>query len=283
MGRSGSTDDELTPSEQHRFQQPPERLRGGDGRRPAAVALVVVAMLALLAWQPWAPDHSATVSNGSPSPAIARSDASPAQTSTAGAVGAPTATPVVGPSPAGPSFYVSILDNQWTVVALVTPYQPASTEEPATPHNRPEPWSQAGPFLVLQQGLIPLATPAERTSERTPVCPPTGVPRDRSAVPLPAGRVAYVGVTIPGSVPRAHVTAAIVGGPTGTLTRATEPVVRLAGMDEGRRYVIPSAGSGGAVLWARTTAGPLPPGTYRFEVASPGTAGNRYLYACVAP
>lgn len=278
MLRSGSPGD-ATPPEPSRFRQPPERLRAGSRGRPAAATAVVVGVVTLLAWRPWAPAGPLNGPTPSPSRPTAGADA-------AGPTSVPVAGGATAPSRLGspdPSLYVSILDNQWTVVALVTPYQPVSTEEPATPHNRPARWSQAGPFLVLQQGLIPLAWPAEREGGATDICPPAGVPRDRNAVPLPAGRVAYIGVTVPGSVPRAHVAATIVGHPAGTLTRAPQPVVKLAGMDEGRSYVIPSAGPGGAVLFTGSTPGLLPAGTYRFAVTSPGATGNSYLYACVAP
>jgi hypothetical protein len=284
VGRSASTDDDhIASTLPHGYQQPPERLRGGDRRRPTTVALVIAAVLALLAWQPWGSDNGAIVPPDSPTPAIARVDGSRAPSSATDGTDAPMPTPAADLRAVDSAFYVSITDNEWTVVALLTPDAPRSTEEPATQHNAGAAWSPVGPFLVLQQGLIPVETPVERAADPGAPCSPRGVPRDRIAVPLPAGRVAYLGVTIPGTVPRAEVTAAILGGPAGTMTRATSPTVQLAGMNAGRRYVIPSSGPGGTILFALTPPGPLPSGAYRFEVASPGAVGNRYLYACVAP
>lgn len=283
VGRSGSTEDEHIAAGMPRgFEQPPERLRGGDRCPPAVVALAIAAVLALLAWQPWGSDHAAIVAPGSPAPAIARADSSRAPSSAANGTDAPPA-PVADQGTADSAFYVSITDNEWTVVALLTPVGPASSEEPASQHTAGAAWSPAGPFLVLQQGLIPVQTPVERAGDPGAPCIGTGVPRDRNAVPLPAHRVAYLGVTIPGTVPRAEVAAARLGGPAGTLTRATSPTVELAGMRAGRRYLIPSSGPGGAILFALTPPGLLPSGAYRFEVASPGADGSRYLYACIAP
>jgi hypothetical protein len=281
--RSGSTDDGLPLGAPRSFEQPPEGLPGGGRHRPAIVALAIAAVVGLLVWQPWGPGDGATVAPGSPTPPIARTDASRSPSPSTGLPRAPAATPATGVPSTGSPLYVSLTDNEWTVVALLTPGAPSSSEEPATQHDAGAPWSPAGPFLVLQQGLIPVATPVEGDGDAGSPCITTGVPRDRTAVPLPAGRVAYLGVTVPGTVPRAEVTVEILGRPSGTVTRATSPTVQLAGMNAGQRYVIPSSGPGGAILFGPASPGPLPPGAYRFEVASPGAVGNRYLYACIAP
>lgn len=84
-------------------------------------------------------------------------------------------------------------------------------------------------------------------------------------------------------MPRAEVTAAGPGGPSAILTRATSPTVQLAGMRAGRRYVIPSSGPGGAILFALPPPGPLASGAYRVEVTSPGAVGSWYLDACITP
>jgi hypothetical protein len=284
VGRSAPTgDDDIGASVSHGFEQPPEGLRAGDRRRPASVVLVIAAVIGLLVWQPWGSDNRAALPPGSPTPVVARLDGSHAPSSGPDGTGAPTPPPAVDHRTADSPSYVSITDNEWTVVALLVPVVPVSTEEPATQHGAGAAWSPGGPFLVLQQGLIPVEVPVERADDPGAPCIPGGVPRDRTAVPVPVGRVAYLGVTVPGTVPRPEVTAAIVGGPAGGMTRAISPTVQLAGMVAGRRYLIPSSGPGGAILFAPAAPGPLPSGVYRFEVASPGAAGNRYLYACVAP
>jgi hypothetical protein len=53
-------------------------------------------------------------------------------------------------------------------------------------------------------------------------------------------------------------------------------------MDAATRYLIPTAGPGAAILFTGGATGAMAPGAYQFTVASPGPAGNRYLYACIA-
>jgi hypothetical protein len=261
--------EEPTPRPGARYEQAPQRLRAGDRRRPAALALVIVSGLALAVWQPWTPSSRVVTADVDRSSTV------------------PSAPPVVGtlaPGPAGPRLFTSITDNEWTVVALLNAAARGSTDEPATQHPPPA-WSDAGPFLVLQQGLLPAPAPIEAAADvaRDPsvLCVPTGVPRDRRVVPVPGGRVAYLGVTIPGDVPRPAVTATIVSASDQLLTRVVAPTIELAGMASGGPYTIPSTGPGGVILFAMSAPGPLPSAVYRFAVDSP--AGPHYLYACVAP
>jgi hypothetical protein len=281
VGRS-APDDGLSTGVRHGFQLAPQRLRSGGRRRPGIVALVVVAVLVVLAWRPWASDQVAVgPSPGSPAPAIAGFEGLAVPTPATGGPDGPAPSPAIPAIDSPPASYTAIIEDQWTVVALVSPYTPVSSEEPATQHNREPAWSTIGPFLMLQQGLIPVDEPIEQAADPGALCQPTGVARDRNAVPLPAGRVAYVGITVPKTLTRAPVTAAILGGPPGTIALAAAPTVQLAGMDGGRRYVIPSSGPGGAILFGPTTPGPLPAGVYRFEVAGDASVGTSYLYACV--
>ncbi len=269
MGRPAVTNEGLAPHDTHGFDLPPERLRSGGGRQPAVVVVVAIAALALVLWQPWGSVDTVVGPIGSP-----------ASTSRAIVSATPMPSPTVDVSTVTAAVYTSITDNEWTVVALLAP-RAVSTEEPATPHALG--WSPTGPLLVLQQGVIPLATPAIRQADQRALCAAADVPRERRAVPLPAGRVVYVGITVPGAVPRATVTASIVGASPGAMRRAVSPTIELAGRDAGRGYIIPSSGPGGAILFAMTALAPLPTGTYRFEVASPGSLGHVYLYACVLP
>ena len=262
-------------------ETPPERLRGGGGRRPAIVGLAIVALVGIALWQPWS----------------AKGPTPPGPSESVLAIGRVPASAAPTPSPASPSpsvsatglpgttrtaFYTTVTDNEWTVVALLAPANPASTEEPATQHPTSA-WSSDGPFLVLQQGLTPVEAPIVRTASSAGPCPPAAVPRDRTAVPLPAGRVAYLGVTVPSGVPRPQVTGSLVGKTSGALARVPAPAVRLAGMDATTRYVIPTAGPGATVLFTLDPSAALAAGTYQFTVASPGASGDRYLYACIAP
>lgn len=271
------------PAASRGYRVAPGQLRGGGGRGAAVTGLAIAAVLGLLIWQPWTPPSDVALAPEAPSPTPARAADLLAPATGPEATGVPAKAQIPGVITSGLAFYTSITDNEWTVVALLAQAAPTSTEEPATQHGDGAPWSQAGPLLVLQQGLAAVDSPIERAGDPAAPCVPRGVPRDRIAVPLPAGRVAYLGVTIPRNVPRPEVTATLLGGPPGTLLRVTSPAVELAGVSTGGRVVIPSSGPGGAILFAPETAGLVPPGAYRFEVASPGAMGDRYLYACVAP
>ncbi|HET9614418.1 MAG TPA: hypothetical protein VFP22_06375, partial [Candidatus Limnocylindrales bacterium] len=269
-----SQDEEPTSLPVAGYDQPPERLRAGGPRHPLAVALVIAAGFALAIWQPWA----------SPTPRVSRGP-TPAPGPSGVARGpAPTPDPPNQSETAGPVVYTSITDNEWTVVALLSPAAPASTEEPAGQHVPA--WSASGPFLVLQQGVVPALAPIEdagdAAKDASALCVSTAVPRDRTVVPVPAGRVGYLGVTIPGELPRASVSASVLSGPGGAMTRSVSPTIELAGMRTAARYIIPSTGPGGAILFAGSPPGPMPSGVYRFTVESPG-AGSRYLYACITP
>jgi hypothetical protein len=274
MRRTGPpSDDELTTAPAIGYEVAPRRLGAGDPRRPVAVALVIVAGLALAVWQPWTSPAAPRTADGRPGASAVAVASSPRPAS------APGETVV-----REPSVFTSITDNEWTVVALVTTEPAASTEEPALPHQRSD-WSATGPFLVLQQGLIPAPTPIEDLGDAAhdplALCASTTVPRDQTVVAVPGGRVGYLGVTIPGTVPRAAVTATILGRPGDSVVRALSPTIELAGMGSRGPYVIPSTGPGGAILFALDPPGPMPSAVYRFTVASP--AGPHYLYACVRP
>ena len=267
------------------LEQPPERLGGGGRRSPAVVGIVMALVVAIAIWQPWAPSAPPEASP-SPQPvavATARASGEPVPSPSAPRGGNQRATPTPGipGGSAGTAVYTTVTDNEWTVVALLAPASPVSTEEPAVQHPTLS-WSADGPFLVLQQGLNPVVSPISGGTASSP-CPPVGLPRDRVAVPLPGGRVAYLGITVPSGVARPAVTAVRLGAGQGSVTRAPAPTVRLAGMDASTRYVIPTAGPGAAVLFSAASGTALSPGAYQFTVASTGASGDRYLYACIGP
>jgi hypothetical protein len=264
-----TTEHEPGPDEGVPADRPLQRLQPGGWRGPVAIALLLVVTVGTLVWQPWGRDD----------PSSAPPAASP--------VGDRS---VVPPSPSSPSSgtdgaaigaYVSLTDNEWTVVALLAPAAPVSTEEPATQH--PPAWAPDGPFYVLQQGLLPVVPPAPREGQPEVTCQPTVPPRERAVVTLPAGRVVYLGVTFPGMDPRAEVSASGVDGTDVKLVPVSPLVVRLVGLADDRRYTLPSTGPGGTLLFAMTPPGILPSGAYRFDVSTPTIAGRRLLYACVGP
>jgi len=268
------------------LEQPPERLSRG-GRGPVVVGTAIAFVLTVAVWQPWAQNGAQPSSPTPPQAAIPTAPASGglpsgSTASSAPVRPAPTVATTAAPGTTRAAFYTTVTDNEWTVVALLAPAAPASTEEPATQHPVPA-WSAEGPFLVLQQGLTPVAVPFVASSTTQSPCPPVGLPRDRTAVALPAGRVAYLGITVPSGVPRPRVSAARLGRSAGALARVPAPTVRLAGMDAATQYTIPTAGPGAVVLFAADPRLAIAPGAYQFTVASPGAAGDRYLYACIAP
>jgi hypothetical protein len=278
----GGSPDIATEAGRQGLDQPPQRL--GAGRRgPAVVAAVIATALGIALWQPWAPSRMPAASSPAPVIALRAADTATIEPSPAEAPRAPVSVPSAAPVTAGTAFYTTITDNEWTVVALLAAGATGSTDEPATQHPADKPWSPDGPWLVLQQGLTPVAEPIVATAESPGPCPPASVPRDRTAVPLPAGRVAYLGITVPAGVPRPQVTARRLGGAQDELARVPNPAVRLAGLDAATRYIIPTAGPGAAILFASAAPAPLAPGAYEFTVASPQASGERYLYACIAP
>jgi hypothetical protein len=183
----------------------------------------------------------------------------------------------------GAGASVSLVDNEWTVVALLAPDARSAPDEPPIPHGTGASWAPGGALLVLQQGLDYSVRPIGGAGLPDAACHVPGGSRDRIAVRLPAGRVAYLGVTFPGMNPRASVTGAILDGPASALKRVPSLVVPLSGMTEGRPYTVPSSGAGGVVLFTTTTPRILPSATYRFDIETPGISGHRYLYACIGP
>jgi len=259
-----------------------ERIRSGGASRAIAAIVAISALLGVLVWHSWG-------STAPPTPIAAASASVPIAQGPG-----PTVVPSANPPPLTLPFdlpadvsgvsistsYISLVDNEWTVVALLTPGTTA-TEEPATPHAPLASWSADGPFLVLQQGAAASAKPLERLSGTSGTCSTELPPRFRPAVHVPADRVAYLGVTYPGMDLRAHVTATVLGPSGATLRRASSVVVHLVGLPVGELFTIPSSGLGGTILFATSTASFIPTDVYRFDVALPGTAGHRYLYACV--
>jgi hypothetical protein len=266
----------------HELEHPVQPLRTGGTGRPLTVLGLIVATVAILVWQPW----------GKGSPAVLQA---PVSRASAIAVGpgpvsaSPGLVPTATPVPSSPRAdlgvlasqpYVSLIDNEWTVVALISADGPISTEEPSIQHGRGS-WSPGDALLVLQQGLDYATRPLESPKARDAACLAPNDPRLRQAVHLPVGRVAYLGVTFPGMDPRARVTASILDRTGIALSRVKAPAVRIRGLIEGRTYVVPSSGSGGAVLFSFDPPSLLPSAAYRFDVVAPGIPGHRYLYACV--
>lgn len=281
MRRSSATSDRGTAlADRVGNEQPLERLRAGGSGKPVGVALAIAAALAVLIWQPWGRVSSLIVPSKAPqTPAVAAAETTTSES--------PTPTP----SPSRPSSlgtpgsdaYVSLVDNEWTVVALLASDAVTSTEEPSIQHGSGATWPPSGPLLVLQQGLSYTVRPVEGPGEPDVACHAPDGSRYRTAVHLPAGRVAYLGVTFPGMNPGARVTAAILDLAGLALRRVPSLVVLLGGMTEGRLYTVPSSGSGGTVLFAMAQPRILPSATYRFDVETPGIIGHRYLYACIGP
>jgi len=249
--------------------QPLARIGPGDSRRPIAAVVATVVLLAALIWQPWGHSPPRPPSNHPAAPSVAAI--------------VPTASP--RPSAltisvnAAPADYLSLIDNEWTVVALLSPTAAGPAEEPALPHPTAIPGSGA-PLLVLQQGVLESATPIERAGKPNLPCTVKTIPRDQRAVSLPADRVLYLGVTFPGIDQSAKVTVADLDGASQVPARVPALVASLSGGPAEASYRLPSSGPGAVVLFALPRGTALPNGSYRFKVDAPG-AGIRYVYACV--
>jgi len=165
-------------------------------------------------------------------------------------------------------------------VALLSADGPVSTEEPSIQHGRGA-WSPGDPLLVLQQGLDYATRPIASRNGQPTVCVAPGDSRARLAVHLPTGRVAYLGVTFPGMDPGAHVTVSTLDPPGLALSPATSPVVQIRGLTDGGQYMVPSSGSGAAVVFTLAPPSVLPAAAFQFDIVSPGIPGHRYLYACI--
>jgi len=250
--------------------QPLVRIGAGSSRAPIAVAAATVVLLAALVWQPWghAPTTPAALVPASPSLAAIVATAHPTPSAPTSGVAAE------------PAAYISLIDNEWTVVALLSPTPAGPGEEPALPHPTADLPGSGAPLLVLQQGVLESAKPIERAGKPNLPCTVKTIPRDQRAVPLPADRVLYLGVTFPGINQSAKVAVADLDGASQVLSRVPSLVASLSGGPAEASYRLPSSGPGAVVLFALPRGTVLPNGAYRFQVDAPG-AGVRYVYACV--
>jgi len=272
---------ERAAADRNALEHPVQPLRTGGSRGPVALVCVTLATLAVLMWQPWSRAPSTTPPSSASGPAAMAAQGSQAPASTPPPVGALIASP--SPPPLvrfAPQTYVSLIDNEWTVVALLSADGPVSTEEPSIQHGRGA-WSPGDPLLVLQQGLDYATRPIVSRNGQPTVCVGPGDSRARLAVHLPTGRVAYLGVTFPGMDPAARVTVSTLDRSGLALSRATSPVVQIRGLTDGGQYVVPSSGSGGAVVFTLAPPSVLPAAAFQFDIVSPGIPGHRYLYACI--
>ena len=250
------------------IEQPLVRLQRGGSRTPIGVALAVLVVLAAVVWQPWGRASSSPAVASTPSPGTRLA-------------GVPSPIPSQSSSPisAGPAAYLSLIDNEWTVVALLSATTAVPVGEPALPHPS-SPTASTKPLLVLQQGLNYSLNPIEQPGNPDLPCQAQTAPRLRFAVPLPANRVIYLGVTFPGVSPLVKVTAADLDRDGLLLARVPSLVVSLSGRPVDASYRLPSAGPGALVVFALARGTALPNASYRFDIELPGGA-HRYLYACV--
>ena len=283
-------------------EQPLQPVRSGGRARPYGVTIAIGLLLATLVWHPWG--------RAAP-PVVPATPATPVATPIAAIVAdtGPTASnpgpasspgPTASPSPFSsrgprPSFgasasgtqesatYLSLGDNDWSVVALLAPSRLAAADQRWVPDATGALQAPGGSLLVLQLGPSYANRPIESPDDPAAVCRTQDGFRDYAAAHLPADRVAYLGVTFPGMDPRARVTGVVLDRHGLVLKRLSVVRVPLSGMVEGRRYTVPTSGSGGAALFALTPPAIMPVAAYRFDIVAPGVPGHRYLYACIEP
>ena len=278
------------PPERGGLDQPVQRVRAAGAGRPIGVATAIVALLAIVVWQPWGRGAPAAADHGSPAIAAATG---------VSALPSPSAGPSAGPgaSPGGPGrpgeavAARSLLDDDWTIVAVLAPDALASADEPWEADRLGVVRAPAVPLLVQQNQLGYTEAPLERPGRPDVACTTPSLFREASAAHLPVGQVKYLGVTFPGMSPKARVTAAVLGVTGIRIQRLPLLVVPPAGGPGDPSYVVPDSGVGAAVFFGRVlsgigtggigSAGTWPSGTYRFEVRSPDFADARFMYACI--
>jgi hypothetical protein len=291
MARSSATrDDERRVADPIRIEQPLQPVRAGGPGRPLGLTVALVAILAALVWQPWGGTAAPVAHATQTAIAAARAPSASADpTTSAPASPAPTprvARPSVAPASSGPPItdtYLSIGDNDWSVVALMAPEKLAAAQQPWVPDATGELQAPGGSLLVLQQGPNYTRTPVDDPGDPAAICQTRPGFRDYAAAHFPRDRVAYLGVTFPGMNPKARVSGVILDQRGLALKRLSVVTVRLSGMTEGHRYTVPTAGSGAAALFALSPRAIMPVAAYRFDIQTPGVTGHRYLYACVDP
>lgn len=294
MARSSATGERDAIADPTWVEHPLQPVRAGGPGRAIAVGVAIVAFLGALVWQPWGSVASPTASATPPGFVAVAPTAWPAadQATTASAPPTeptptmrgprPSFAPIPTPEPA-PATYLSLGDNDWSVVALLAPVKLAAAEQPWMPDATGALEAPGGSLLVLQLGPAYAVRPIDDRSDPGAICRVKPGFRDDAAAHFPADRVAYLGVTFPGMSPQARVTGVSLDRRGLVLKRLSAVTVRLSGMTEGRRYTVPTSGTGGAALFALSPRAILPVAAYRFDIVTPGVAGHRYLYACVDP
>jgi hypothetical protein len=262
-------------------------VRAAGRARPIGVTVTIGVILATLIWQPWgrtnrpvAPPTPAAVVADHASPALS----SPSHEASPSALSLRGPRPRFGPIASGPPgspAYISLVDNEWTVVALLTPEAMATADQPWVADGAGVVLQPAGALLVLQLGPNVTHTPIDRSSHPDAACRAPDGFRDPPAAHYPARRVAYLGVTYPGMDPRARVTGVMLDRPRSVLKRLPVVSVALSGMIDGQRYTVPTSGTGGAALFALSPPAIMPVGSYRFDIQIPGISGHHYMYACI--
>jgi hypothetical protein len=289
MARSSATrDDERPVADPLRIEQPLQPVRAGGPGRPIALALGLVAILAALVWQPWG-GNATPAGRATPSTIAAAPRSAAAAASSVAQPASPTPTmrgprpsfALMPPRPPVTDTYISLGDNDWSVVALMAPEKLAAAEQPWVPDATGALEAPGGALLVLQLGPSFSERPLDDPKDPAAVCrTPPGF-RDYAVAHFPADRVAYLGVTFPGMNPKARVTGVILGRAGPILKRLSVVTVRLSGLTDGGRYTIPTSGTGGAAIFALSPRAILPVAAYRFDIVTPGVAGHHFLYACI--
>jgi hypothetical protein len=268
------------------LEEPLQPVRAGGPGRPIALILVMAAVFATLVWQPWGSARPEVVPSTSPFVGVAAT-ASAAPVESSAPPPSPTPTlrgprPSFGGSALASATYLSLGDNEWSVVGLLAPDRLAAAKQAWVRDAAGALEPPGGPLLVLQLPASYTDRPIAAADEAA-VCRTPSAFRFYAGAHFPADRVAYLGVTIPRMDARATVTGVVVDKRGLVLKRLSVVSVRLSGMTEGVLYTVPTAGSGGAALFALVPQAIMPVAAYRFDIQRPGVSGHRYLYACIDP
>jgi hypothetical protein len=243
---------------------PVQPVRGGGARGAVGVAVVLLAVVGLLAWQPWS-------GAAAPTSTPERTTSGPSSVAEGVSIATPTdaapppsnllAVPTIGPWSGRIAF-------EWSIVAFL---QPDRSRDP----------------LNLRQEPVAVFIGAVRVPAGGPdaICDAAGTSSRPAAVVLPTREVRYLGIAYPADR-TVYVDRVVRVGAGVSLGALPVELGRIpgTGADVASPPAGPSGGSGvdPVQMFRLPGGGPWPDGVYRFDVFT-RDGPPAQLYACIRP